>query len=401
MHAIIKKLENDLSKELKNILNYWINNSIDKTNGGFIGERDYYNNAIDKESKGIILNSRILWSFAAASNHLKTNEYNAICQRSYQYLKTHFNDQKNGGVYWELNQDGNPTNTKKQIYAQAFMIYALSEYYQFSKNKKALNWAISLYELIEKHSKSDQYGGYIEAFNEDWTAIDDMRLSDKDENVAKTMNTHLHVLEAYTKLYQVTKKNEVKENIKDLIHLFLNKFLNKKGHMNLFFDNEWNLKSDIISYGHDIETAWLLIEAAKAIEDELLVKKTNELAVFLANKFIKYGIDDDGGVFYEYHKNTNILDSDKHWWVQAEAIVGLKYAYDINANEEFIKAAQKIWSFTFKNIIDHKNGEWHWKVDKKGNPSKDQYKMGLWKAPYHNSRACMTFSKTMNHPPYN
>ncbi|REE82095.1 mannobiose 2-epimerase [Lutibacter oceani] len=393
MHKLAKEVSVSLANELQNILNYWSENTVDEINGGFVGERDHYNNLVPNASKGIILNSRILWSFSAASNHLKTDKYNALCERSYNYLKTNFNDEKFGGVYWELDVKGNPINTRKQVYAQAFMIYALSEYYILSNNKEALNWAVELYELVEKYAKDNIFRGYIEAFNEDWSPIADMRLSDKDANEAKTMNTHLHVLEAYTNLYKVYKNEGLKNNLTELINLFLTKFLNSNNNLNLFFDEQWNLKSSVVSFGHDIETAWLLIEAAKVLENKTLITETERVAVLIADVFIQTGIDTDGGVMNDYEPKTGKLDGDKHWWPQAEALVGLRYAYNITKDEKYLSISTKILNFIQTKIIDKTNGEWFWRVDKKGKLYTSDYKIGMWKAPYHTSRACIVLNK--------
>lgn len=378
-----------LELELHQILKYWTSQTIDIKNGGFVGERDHFNKIVKNASKGIILNSRILWSFSAATNYYKSATYIPFCERSFNYLKDFFNDANFGGVYWELDSKGNPINKRKQVYAQTFMMYALSEYYQFSKNKEALDWAIELFQLIEKFAFDVTYNGYIEAFNEDWSPIEDMRLSDKDANEAKTMNTHLHILEAYTNLYKVYKNEGLKQHLSNLINLFFDKFLKPNNHFQLFFDEQWNAKGTIISYGHDIETAWLLIEAAKVINDQHLITKTERLALNIADTFMNEGIDADGGVFYEFHPETDVLDTDKHWWPQAEAMVGLVYAYKISKDEKYLIQATKIMLFIQKYCVDINNGEWFWKVNKNGIPDTQQYKMGMWKAPYHTSRACM------------
>jgi len=392
MHPAIEKISVSLANELQNILNYWSTNTVDEINGGFVGERDHYNNLIPNASKGIVLNSRVLWAFSAASNHYKSNEYKDLCDRSYLYLKSSFKDEKFGGVYWELDAKGNPINTRKQVYAQAFMIYALSEYYLFSKNKEALNWAIELFDLIEKYANDTEYKGYIEAFNQDWSPIEDMRLSDKDANEAKTMNTHLHILEAYTNLYKVCRNENLKGKLSELIQLFLSKFMNANNHLNLFFDEQWNLKGDLVSYGHDIETAWLLIEAAKIIEDQVLLSETKRIAVLIADTFIEEGVDNDGGVLNEYDPKTGRLDTDKHWWPQAEALVGLHYAYEITGNEKYLTVSSAILNFIQTKIIDSTNGEWFWRVNKEGTPYTSEYKVGMWKAPYHTSRACIVLN---------
>ena len=383
------QLKSELNSELKNILSYWTNNTLDYEFGGFLGQIDHYNKVIPKASKGIILNTRILWSFSAASNHLKTNEYRVICDRAYNYLKDFFKDKNCKGVFWELDYLGSPTNKRKQVYAQAFTIYALSEYYMFSKHEEAKKWAIEIFELIEKYANDNLNLGYFEAFNQDWSPIDDMRLSDKDMNASKTMNTHLHVLEAYTSLLKIYDNFKLKESLKSLVEVFLNKFLNSKNHYELFFDDQWNLLSDSVSYGHDIEAAWLLIEATKLLDDKVLLNQVNDLAIEVTDTFLRDGIDNDGAVINEKNLTTNHIDTDRHWWPQVEALVGLNYAYKLKNDKKYIDNSLKIWDFTKRNLIDHKNGEWFFRVDKYGKIYTQEDKVSMWKAPYHTSRACI------------
>ena len=388
-----KKLKKELDIELKNILSYWTENTIDKEFGGFLGKRDHFNKVVEKASKGVILNTRILWSFSAATNHLKTDTYKDVCDRSFKYLKDFFNDKINKGVYWEVDYLGNPINKRKQVYAQSFTIYALSEYYLFSKNEEAKTWAIELFNQLEKYAKDSVNEGYFEAFNEDWSPIEDMRLSDKDMNASKTMNTHLHVLEAYTSLLKIYDNNELKASLKMLVKVFLEKFLNTKNHYELFFDDQWNLLSNSVSYGHDIEAAWLVIDAAKLIDDSELLHLSEEVAVKVADTFLLEAIDKEGAVINEKNLTTNHIDTDRHWWPQVEALVGLKYANDLKSDEKYISSSLKIWDFTKKNLIDYKNGEWFFRVDEKGNVYKSEDKVSMWKAPYHTSRACIILNK--------
>tara|TARA_R110002049_G_scaffold12887_4_gene57095 strand:- start:475 stop:1656 length:1182 start_codon:yes stop_codon:yes gene_type:complete len=388
-----RQLKSELNVELKNILSYWTENTIDKEFGGFLGKRDHFNKVVEKASKGVILNTRILWSFSAATNHLKTDSYKDVCDRSFKYLKDFFNDKINKGVYWEVDYLGNPINKRKQVYAQSFTIYALSEYYLFSKDEEAKTWAIELFNQLEKYAKDSVNEGYFEAFNEDWSPIEDMRLSDKDMNASKTMNTHLHVLEAYTSLLKIYDNNELKASLKMLVKVFLEKFLNTKNHYELFFDDNWNLLSNSVSYGHDIEAAWLVIDAAKLIDDSELLHLSEEVAVKVADTFLLEAIDKEGAVINEKNLTTNHIDTDRHWWPQVEALVGLKYANDLKSDEKYISSSLKIWDFTKKNLIDYKNGEWFFRVDEKGNVYKSEDKVSMWKAPYHTSRACIILNK--------
>ena len=382
-----KQLQSELGAELKNILSYWTKNTLDDEYGGFVGKIDHFNKVVPKASKGIILNSRILWSFSAASNYMQTNVYELVCNRAFNYLKTFFNDAKHKGVFWELDYEGKPINKRKQVYAQAFTIYALSEYYIFSRNEEAKNWAIELFELVEKHAKDELNVGYFEAFNEDWSPIEDMRLSEKDMNASKTMNTHLHVLEAYTTLLKIYDNNALRASLKMLVEVFLEKFLNEKNHYELFFDDEWNLLSNTVSYGHDIEAAWLIIEAAKLLKDANLLEKANATAIKVADTFLKEGIDEDGSVLNEKNLSTNHIDTDRHWWPQVEALIGLKYAYHLNPNIKYINASLKIWDYTKKHLIDYEQGEWFFRVSKEGKVYTEEDKVSMWKAPYHTSRA--------------
>jgi mannobiose 2-epimerase len=382
----------ELSEELENILKYWQEFSIDERNGGFVGQRDHFNKEVPGASKGIILNTRILWTFSAVANHKKENagELRSLADRAYGYLKKTFRDDIFGGVFWEVNAEGNPTNRRKQIYAQAFAIYALSEYYILSEDDKAKNWALELFGLVEKHAREKEFNGYLEAFQADWSPIDDMRLSEKDKNSAKTMNTHLHVLEAYTTLYKITKAEAVKEALDNLVEIFLEKFYNPKNqHFKLFFDKQWNREGNIVSFGHDIEAIWLMIEAAKGSGNKELIYRTQGIAVPVADTFLKEAYSPGKGVINEKDLDSGEIDNDRHWWPQAEAMVGLSYAYRISGEKKFRDAIFDIWNFTQEHIIDHENGEWFFRIDENNRPYTQEDKLGMWKCPYHNSRACI------------
>lgn len=388
-----KTLQKELHEELINILSYWEKFALDKEHGGFVGRVQNDNTVVPEASKGIILNTRILWSFSAASNYLQSTAYIEICNRAYLYLKNHFKDIKNKGVFWELDFKGNPVNKRKQVYAQAFCIYALSEYYILTNSKEAKDWAIEIFELLENHAHDHNKKGFIEAFDENWYDIEDMRLSDKDMNAAKTMNTHLHVLEAYTTLYKIYPNQKLKESLTELAELFCTTFLNKNNHFNLFYDKNWKLLSNFISFGHDIETVWLVTEAAKALHNDKILKQAKEITIKVADTFLEEGIDIDGAVLNEKNLTTNKIDRDKHWWPQVEAIIGLKYAHNLSKDQKYLKTSYKIWEFTKYNLLDTKNGEWFFRVDKNGKVYIEDDKISMWKSPYHTSRACIKINE--------
>jgi mannobiose 2-epimerase len=386
----IKNLKDEFGQELENILKYWTENSIDHENGGFVGKRNHSNLHISGASKGAVLNTRILWTFAAAYNFTKKTEYLIVADRAFQYITEHFDDKQFGGLVWELDEKGEVLNGRKQIYAQGFGIYGYSEYFKASKNPQALKEAIKLFELIEKYSFDPIKGGYLEAFANDWSPLKDLRLSLKDANEPKSMNTHLHILEPYTNLLRVWPNEQLREKTKVLIRIFLDKIIDQHTHhFNLFFGTDWSVRSSIVSYGHDIEGAWLLYEAAKEVGDNQLIAEVSKNLILMVDATLAEGCATDGSVFNEKNTVSGHLDDDKHWWMQAEAIVGLAYAWKITGDDMYLDKLIKVWNFINSFVIDHVNGEWFGRLDKDGVPMISEDKAGFWKCPYHNSRAMM------------
>ncbi len=378
----------EMDQELKDILDFWINQAVDNEKGGFVGELSRQGVAKEGAEKGAVLNARILWTFSAAYGALKEPKYLELADRAYTYLIDHFWDNKNGGVYWSLDSDGNVLNSRKQAYAQGFAIYGLSEYYKVSNKMESLDKAVELYQLIDTHFKDNELGGYIEALDESWQPLEDMRLSEKDANEPKSMNTHLHIIEPYTNLYRVWPDEGLKKSIQHLIHVFRDHVIDQNtGHFELFFDYDWTVKSGIVSYGHDIEGAWLLTEAAHFINDHELLAEMQPIALKMVDATLAEGMDPNGGLNYEAENGH--VDTDKHWWPQAEALVGLIEAFQISKDSKYLVEADKIWSFIKNHMTDKEYGEWFWKVDKEKNASYDVCKVGFWKCPYHNSRALM------------
>lgn len=389
-------LKDELKTELNNILAYWMNFMYDKKNNGFIGQIDYKDEKNYEAEKGSVLNARILWTFSAAHQFIKDNEeLKSISENSFQYISKYFYDEEFGGVFWSINSDNTPKDTKNQIYALAFVIYGMSEYYKISKNEKALKIAINLYNKIQQYSYDPINKGYFEAFTRDWQPIEDLRLSDKDANEKKTMNTHLHIVEAYTNLYQVWKNEALKNEIIELLEVIESHFINKEtGHLRLFFDENWIEKPDVISYGHDIEAAWLLLQCAEITQEKNLIERYKEYAILMTNA-TKKGIDKDGGLWYEYNPENKTLIAEKHWWPQAELLIGFFNAWQLTKNQEYLDIVYKNWEFIKKHIIDTTNGEWFWGINADNSIIKKD-KAGFWKCPYHNGRACLELINRIN-----
>lgn len=396
MNIDLQKYRMEMQQELENILSYWFEYTVDNENGGFVGKVDNDNNVDHQAPKGSVLNSRILWSFSAAYNLTKKPRYLQMAERAYKYISNYFVDKDYGGVYWTVDYRGNPLDTKKQIYALSFAVYGLSEYYISYPDDATKNLAIDVYKKIVEHSYDVVYGGYIEALTRDWQELQDLRLSDKDANEKKSMNTHLHILEGFANLYRIWSDEELKQRIVELVNIFLDHIIDSEtNHLILFFDEQWNRRGNIQSYGHDIEAAWLILEAAEIINDEALIKKVKDVSLKLANA-ASDGLDKDGGLWYEFNADENHLIKEKHSWPQAEAMVGYFNTWQLTGAVSYLQKSLDSWSFV-KNYILHKNkGEWYWGITNTYTPMPGQDKVGLWKCPYHNSRACIEIIKRIS-----
>ena len=383
-----QELKNDVRQCLiHNILPYWDNNMVD-SRGGFYGRRDGYDQLHADAPKGAILNARILWTFSAAYRVLGDKRYLDLATRAKRELIDRFYDHEYGGVYWSIAPDGTPLDTKKQFYALGFAIYGLSEYARATGDAEALDFAIRLFHDIESHSRDRENGGYIEALSRDWQPLADMRLSDKDANVSKSMNTHLHIIEPYTNLLRVWQNAQLREATESLLRIFIDRIMasGQRGHLGLFFLNDWTRTDGIISYGHDIEASWLLLETAQVLADKELLAETSAVAYRIAEAALE-GRCHDGSMVYERHANGS-YDNDKHWWVQAENVVGEIYLYLYHNRLDMLDKAVESWQYIKGNIVDTQGGEWFWSR-KDGAINRDDDKAGFWKCPYHNSRMCL------------
>jgi len=383
-HNFKKQFENELTD---NILNYWVKEVYDTTRSTFFGRITNEGQKFPEAPLSAVFTTRILWTFSAAYRFYPTAIYKKMADEAFRILIETFWDNENGGIYWSVFPDGRPEDTKKQFYAEAFFMYAMSEYWIAFKEEKAKQLAISMFMLMEKYAFDPEFGGYLEANTVDWKETTDQRLSPKNLDVKKTMNTHLHILEAYTNLYRVHKVEEVEKKVEHLLRVFLDKILDEKtGHLILFFDKDWTVRSEIDSYGHDIEATWLMLEAAEVLGNKELIEEVEHVAVKMSEVTIKEGIAPNGGMYYE--KAEGHLQEQFDWWPQAEAVVGFFNTWQITKDEKYLDYSQKSWKFIQENIIDKKNGEWFWGVGADLKPLQGD-KVSAWKAPYHNGRMCM------------
>lgn len=388
------QLKSDVEKHLRqDIIPFW-KSMRDDENGGYYGWLGYDLKLNQQAVKGCILNSRITWFFANAYTLLKDESLLDEARHGYEFLKNACWDKTNGGVYWSVRYDGTPEETIKHTYNQAFSIYALSSYYEASRDREALEKAYELYDIIEGRMRDEL--GYKEAFDEAFHEIDNEKLSENGVIAEKTMNTLLHVFEAYTELYRVDHNEKVAQKIKWMMDLIAQKVYNPALHrQEVFFDSQWNSIIDLHSYGHDIETAWLVDRGVAVLGDESYEKKMTPITKDLTNQIYQVAFN---GESLANECEKGIVDEWRIWWVQAETVVGFLNGYEKSGREEYLEAAQNVWKFIQEHLIDMRSGyqqgrEWYWRVNADGTPDSEKPIVEPWKCPYHNGRMCFEVLK--------
>jgi mannobiose 2-epimerase len=377
-------------------LPFWCGPALDHENGGWMAWLSNDLKPDRSQPKGLIVNSRILWAFSAVHQVRSEPVYAEMAARAFDFVMKKFWDAQHGGAFWRLDDTGKVIDDSKKTYGHAFYIYALTEFHRAFGNQLALNRAKELFELIERHAHDAKFGGYVEVCNRDWSAAGaDARLSDKDMNEKKSMNNHLHVLEAYTNLYRVWPEPRVAERLRELIDIFLTRILDARTkHLHHFFNEQWEVRSDTYTFGHDIEASWLLCEAAEGLDDTKLSARVRAVALPMAEVGLREGIAADGALCYE-GKSGEIIDPGKECWPQAEALVGFLNAFELSGDEKFFAGARRVWDYIENNLVDRVHGEWFWRINPDGQPDNKLPKVSEWKGPYHATRACLETMKRL------
>jgi mannobiose 2-epimerase len=351
---------------------------------GFYGEVDADGRPVPDAARSVILYTRMLWFFSAMAVYLKSEEALALADRAAAYIRMRFIDPGQGGLYWQVDARGQAIDTKKQGYAQAFGIYAFAEYARATGDQGALDIARQLQRIIEARLWDSVHGGYVEAMSADWRVTGDQRLSDKDADCPKTMNTHLHVLEAYTLLHRVAPDEVSRAALSRALVVFVERFAGPDGHLRLFFDMDWTDRTAAVSFGHDIEASWLMWEAAEALGDRDMMARVRPLALGLVQATLKEGFNRRGGLSYERTFDGHV-DRDGEWWGQAEGMVGFVNAWQMTGERGYLDAATGLWEYLKAQYRAGSGSEWTWYGADAGRPPVGL--AGQWKCPYHNGRA--------------
>jgi cellobiose epimerase len=383
------RFQKELKAELTgDLLPFWLKHSVDPENGGFYGAVTNDLQVKNDVPRSAILCGRILWTFSAAYRLLGGGENLALARRAFDYLTAVFWDPEFGGVYFSVNQKGQPVFDRKHHYAQAFALYGLSEYYRATQDPLSLRLSKSLFDLLEQHAFEPVHGGYIEGSSRKWEKLTDMRLSEVDLDCRKSMNTNLHILEAYTNLLRVWDDPRLRSQHKALIQTIQLHLIDPKtNHFRLFFDDDWSSLSEIYSYGHDIEGSWLLWEAAGVQGDAALADSLRGPVIAMAEAVYREALEKDGSIVYEGSPH-GLVNGGKSWWAQAEAMVGFYNAYQLTRDEKFADASHRLWEYIQAHHLDREHGEWFKQLSRDGAPDLEHYKIGPWDCPYHSARGC-------------
>ncbi|MEM5947094.1 AGE family epimerase/isomerase [Spirochaetia bacterium 38H-sp] len=390
----LEKLQTQLKKEVQeNILPFWLDKK-DTNNGGFFGL--IKENTDKTAKKGLVMSARHMWSFSCAYKNFANSEYKDAADHAYDFMIKSLYDREHKGFFWSCDYRGEKEESIKKVYGNAFAIYALAEYYEISKNKQAITIAWETYDILETICKDKKHNGYYEAFDREWATPIPEPLGEEDLGCPKSMNTHLHILEAYSTLYRITGDKKVAEAIENLLKILTSHILKDKVHLGLYFSEDWKRLDKIISYGHDIEASWLLTEAAELLWQDKLPEDFKKLISAITEFYLDYLTENNYSLPNE-RREDNSMDEERVWWVQAEAFVGMLNAYQLFKRKEYLTTAIKVWEFIENYISDKDKGEWYWSVTKEGIPVQGHPKGGMWKSSYHNTRACIEGINRINH----
>lgn len=392
-----------------NILSYWMKYGVEKEGHGFYGAVNLNNEPVLSANKTSVLNARILWTFAAAAKKYPGRGYDEIAHKAFRVVSEDFADKEHGGFYMELNSDNEVANDIKHTYAQAFVIYSLSKYYKFNPASEVMGKIQYFFHFLDKKTKDPEHAGYFESFTRHWNIYEENRMADNNE--PKSMNTHLHLLEAYAAVYKIWKGDLVKQRLTELMELFIHNIIRDDGHLGIFFSEEFvetDSSKAICSFGHDIEASWLIWEAAEILGAESIIAQTKPLILKMADAVLRVGVDKDGGLFLESTRFGSHVRTNKHWWLQAENLVGFMNSFQLTGDPIYWDTVKLSWDFIDKHVIDHRGGEWFTKVNRLGkayliepedDPSpyyRNDWKIDPWKCPYHNGRAMIELSQRIS-----
>jgi len=394
------KLAADVEDALRrDVLDVWFPRSVDNQNGGFYSGFDRKWQATSSEGKFSVFQGRMTWisSQVVVQRPELKDKFLPIARHGLEFLNGVLWDKQYGGFLWGVDDHGRTSpffGERKELYGESFAMYGAAAAYQATRDPKALLLAQNAFRWIDGHAHDAKNGGYFEWLMRDGKVLDEHSSAQPSSGGFpigyKTMNTHIHLLESFSQLYEVWKDETLRHRLEELLHVVRDKICVEPGVMNLYFRYDWRAVPDHDSYGHDVETAYLMLEA----EDVLRVThdpRTERMARMLVDHALAYGWDDGMGGFYE--EGTTFgkpEDKRKTWWVQFEGLNSLLLMHEKYGHEtsRYFEAFLKQWNFVRERQID---SEFHgiYQVIGVDGTVEDPSKGQIWKAAYHDGRALL------------
>ena len=368
-----------LNQELTKIIRFWNQHAIQ--NERFATQVDSQGNKSFSEPLGSLFIARVLYGSSAAerfSNDISSQELSDL---SYRTLRNQLSN-PNGGYYWTVNEYGEILHDERHVsFVQAFVLYGLSEYYALTSDPEVKREMFNQIDFIENKIKNTQDNSYVDGFDQDWNPLPDQK---------RSLGTHLHMLEAYTKFIEVTGDLIYLRRVENLLDILLNHFVDlKEGLVYQLFDDKWKLQSNENWIGHNLEAAWIILQAARLVKKSEYLDKSINALIILSENAIEKGFDTKYGGMINRFVGEEALSTDKEWWPQAEAVIAFLHSYRQNQDKKFLSYAIRLLEYIDNTFSDHVNGEWYESVSREGKPLPNQMKLHLWKSMYHNVRYCI------------
>jgi mannobiose 2-epimerase len=384
---------------LENIVPFWYPGVIDEEHGGYRLNHDHQGTWLGPADKALVTQARTAWFFARLHNSpYGRPEHLDAARHGFRFLKERMWDPEHGGFYWSVSNDGSAAvEDRKHLYGQGFALYALAEYVRATGDPEAVDLAGRQFALLEEKAHDDEHGGYLEVFPRDWSRElperprESSTVSRGQARDQKLMNTHLHLMEPFTTYYEVTGDELVGERLRELVLVLSNAVVRKDlGACTDRYERDWTpvLEGDHrrVSYGHDIENVWLLMEAADALGTPN--GPLTDLYQTLFDYSLEFGWDEQrGGFFYTGPFEQPSDDRVKSWWVQAEGLISALRMHQLTGDQKYYEVFERTLQWILDEQADWEHGDWHqWIRDGR---ALEMSKSGAWKSPYHNGRAVL------------
>lgn len=391
--VMLDRLDREMTLAAHRILQFWVHHMLDKEYGGCYGMMKNDVTLVRDADKGLVLQTRTLWSFAYAARAFNDPLYSEIANQLYDFLVRNLYDAQNGGFYWSVDFSGQPADTNKQIYGQAFAIYALAEYFALTGDPQARTLALNTFHLMLEKCTDPSHGLLLNSYDRNWNVLSDFTITESQHNEPFHSNTLLHVVEAWNNLYMHTGDATVHAGLHRLMKTLLRVFMDSQGYMHMYLCADLTPVNAPFSAGHEFEFIWISLWSARLLNDPVLDEEVHRRAYSVGDNLIRHAIDKSGTI-YDIKEIGGKRIKERRWWDQAETMMGLWSLYEETGDVRYLRHCWRNWQYVRQHFVIKNIGEWRWNVlspeIKRGWRG---YLAGPWKTPYHSVRACVEIAQ--------